>query len=216
MPYNDAQMIAKIEKRIQTDVQQCPNPFNSSQSVQKIKEKLSKEYQSKAGLYFFFEKNGEKYTLVRIGSSKNLYDRLCQHFIFTKDESIFRKNVGECIIKRDEIIIEPNDWNEKTHPTSNFAVLEEIEKKISKYIGTLYYSVLPRDNDYKTAEKELICFFSKYRKENFPNGFYKEYPKWLGKFSSKEKIKKSLLWQTENVFSKNYVPNNNLLISLSN
>jgi hypothetical protein len=62
----------------------------------------------KNGVYILFEK-GEKYKnydrVVRIGShtgENQLIPRLRQHFLLeNKNRSIFRKNIGRCILKKD-------------------------------------------------------------------------------------------------------------------
>ncbi len=151
------------------------------------------------GIYILFE-NGEKFgdwdRIVRIGTHKTgerLKERLKQHFIIeNKNGSIFRKNIGRCILNNEESSY-LKLWELKITPKTekeNF-FKKQLEKRISIYIQTNFsFCVFQVDTKEERLfwESKIISTLAK-SKELFPS------KKWLGNHSPKEKIKSSGLWQ---------------------
>jgi hypothetical protein len=116
------------------------------------------------GIYIVFE-NGEKYgvldKIVRVGThtgDKKLRSRLNQHFVMeNKNRSIFRKNIGRCILNKEKSPYLPLwelDITSRTEKEKNIKLLDldfekQIEKRISEYIKPIYhfaFSKLTRKN----------------------------------------------------------------------
>lgn len=164
------------------------------------------------GIYIIFE-NGEKFgdldRIVRVGThtgEKQLRSRLNQHFIKeNKNRSIFRKNVGRCILNKNNSPYLPLwelDTTSKADKEKNLRLLDlefekEIEKKISDYIQTnLSFSVFQID----TKEQRLF-WESKIISTLAKSGELKPSKNWLGNYSTKEKIKSVGLWQVNELFN---------------
>jgi len=101
------------------------------------------------GIYILFEKGELAHgtnRIVRIGThtGKNqLVSRLKQHFIKeNKDRSIFRKNIGRCILNREkdsfldkwELDLTTREAKEKYSALIDFEKQNQIEKKVTDYI----------------------------------------------------------------------------------
>lgn len=164
------------------------------------------------GIYIIFE-NGEKFgdldRIVRVGThtgEKQLRSRLNQHFIKeNKNRSIFRKNVGRCILNKNNSpysTLWELDTTSKADKEKNLRLLDlefekEIEKKISDYIQTnLSFSVFQID----TKEQRLF-WESKIISTLAKSGELKPSKNWLGNYSTKEKIKSVGLWQVNELFN---------------
>jgi hypothetical protein len=164
------------------------------------------------GIYIIFE-NGEKFgdidRIVRVGThtgEKQLRSRLNQHFIKeNKNRSIFRKNVGRCILNKNNSPYLPLwelDTTSKADKEKNLRLLDlefekEFEKKISDYIQTnLSFSVFQVD----TKEQRLF-WESKIISTLAKSGELKPSKNWLGNYSTKEKIKLVGLWQVNELFN---------------
>ncbi len=165
----------------------------------------------KNGIYFLFEK-GEKAhegdRIVRIGThtgKDQLPSRLIQHFMNeNKDRSIFRKNIGRAILskKKDEFI---RDWEiDRTTKDvrESFSIdekkLKETEKEVTKYIQENFsFAVIPIDDaeERLKTESKIISTIS-LCDECGPS------KNWLGRFSPKEKIRKSGLWLVNELWKK--------------
>lgn len=163
------------------------------------------------GIYIIFE-NGEKFgdldRIVRVGThtgEKQLRSRLNQHFIKeNKNRSIFRKNVGRCILNKNNSPYLPLwelDTTSKADKEKNLRLLDlefekEIEKKISDYIQTnLSFSVFQVD----TKEQRLF-WESKIISTLAKSNELKPSKNWLGNYSTKDKIKTVGLWQVNELF----------------
>jgi hypothetical protein len=164
----------------------------------------------KNGVYILFEK-GEKYKnydrVVRIGShtgENQLIPRLRQHFLLeNKNRSIFRKNIGRCILKKDNSSYINNwelDTTSRIDKEKNLMKLDinfekKIEIKISEIIREKFSFCVIEINDKKKRlefEKKLISTFGS-SNELIPS------EEWLGYQSPKTKIFKSGLWQVNNL-----------------
>ena len=165
----------------------------------------------KNGIYIIFE-NGEKCfdldRIVRIGThtgDDQLRSRLKQHFINeNKDRSIFRKNIGRCFLNAEknqyskiwEIDFTTNENKTKYGHLIDKTFQEKIEKKVSKYIQeNLSFTVIEIDN-----KTERLNFESKIISTISFCTMCKQSENWLGRYSPKSKIKKSGLWQVNELF----------------
>lgn len=164
----------------------------------------------KNGIYIIFER-GEKFhqfdRIVRVGThtgNNQLFSRLNQHFVKeNKNRSIFRKNIGRCFLYRDS---NPymRIWELDTTSAANrelYSVLLEpdlekhIEQQISNYIQTnLSFCVFRIDN-----KEQRLFWESKIASTLAQSTELKPSPEWLGKYSPKDKILESGLWQVNNL-----------------
>ncbi len=122
---------------------------------------------SKNGIYILFEKGEFAHStnrIVRIGThtgKNNLRSRLKEHFINeVKDRSIFRKNIGRCLLKDDPFL---KDWDlvplirevREKNPNIDFKRQEEIEKQVSKVIREKFsFSIIPIEDKDKRLKIE--------------------------------------------------------------
>lgn len=165
----------------------------------------------KNGIYVLFEKgenSHKKERIVRIGThtgENQLPSRLKQHFLNeNKDRSIFRKNIGRALLnmKKDsflkqwEIDLTTKDSRKKFSDSINLEKQKQIEKQVSDYIQKNFsFIVFPIKDKEKRLEMEskIISTISKCQE-------CKPSQNWLGKFSPKEKIRKSGLWQVNELY----------------
>jgi hypothetical protein len=172
----------------------------------------------KNGIYILFEK-GEKYRdydrVVRIGShtgENQLIPRLRQHFLLeNKNRSIFRKNIGRCILKKNNNSYLDNwelDTTSRIDKENNLWKLDinfekKTENQISEIIQKNFTFCVIEINDKKRRldfEKKLISTFGS-SNELIPS------EDWLGYHSPKEKILKSGLWQVNNLSGSKFTDN---------
>ncbi|MCF8223728.1 MAG: hypothetical protein K9J25_11315 [Bacteroidales bacterium] len=165
------------------------------------------------GIYIIFEK-GEKYKqwdrIVRVGThtgQNQLRSRLKQHFIKeNKNRSIFRKNIGRCLlnnVNNDYLIIWELDTTSRVNKQKyghliNRTFEQKIEKEISRYIQrNLSFTVFEVENKEERLilESRIISTLA-----SFPGIHSSE--KWLGQYSTKEKIRKYGLWQVNELLNK--------------
>ena len=163
------------------------------------------------GIYIMFEKrecghNTDR--IVRVGThngNDQLRSRLKLHFeMENKDRSIFRKNIGRAILNS-----ENSDyleiWNcdstsvkdkNKLLGVKNNEFEKQIEKRITKYIQKNFTFVIILEEEKEkrlTLESKLISTVSLCPKCKASNS-------WLGNKSPVEKIKKSGLWQVNELY----------------
>jgi hypothetical protein len=166
----------------------------------------------KNGIYIIFE-NGEKFKeydrIVRVGThkgTKKLLSRLNEHFLIEdKNRSIFRKNIGRCILNMEQNPYLPL-WELKTTSKAdkgmNLRLLDldfekQLEKTISNYIqNNLSFCVFQIDTKVERLfwESKIISTLAKSR-ELEPS------KNWLGNYSTKDKIKTFGLWQVNELFN---------------
>lgn len=170
------------------------------------------------GIYVIFEK-GEKghhcNRIVRVGSHTgegNLPHRLKEHFVNeNKDRSIFRKNIGRAVLNKkldpfiDQWEIDLTSAASKRRYLQNIdkRKLETVEKLVSKVIRDNFsFVVLPIKNKEKRLhlESEIISTVSLCTD-------CKPSRDWLGKWSTKAKIKDSGLWLEQHLYK---TPLNNI------
>lgn len=160
----------------------------------------------KNGIYIIFE-NGEKYLqfdrIVRVGThtgNNQLYSRLNQHYIKeNKNRSIFRKNIGRCILNKANnpyLRIWDLDTTSAEEKKMNGHLVDvdfekQIERQISKYIQeNLSFCVFRIDDKEQRLfwESKIASILAQSRELRPSSG-------WLGNYSPKEKIRASGLWQ---------------------
>lgn len=160
----------------------------------------------KNGIYVLFE-DGEvahgTSRIVRIGThtgNNQLRSRLKQHFLNEKkDRSIFRKNIGRCLLNRDndpflefwELDLTSHAAKDEYAGKIDFKKQNEVERKVSEYIqGHLRFVAIEVQDKAKRLdlESKIISTVSLCDKCG-PS------PEWLGRHSPKHKIQSSGLWQ---------------------
>jgi len=174
-----------------------------------------KEYEKNIpqnGIYIIFEK-GELFNgydrIVRVGTHtgvSQLRSRLNQHFVKkNKNRSIFRKNIGRCILNREQSPYLPLwelDITSRIDKEKNFKLLDlefekMIENRISVYIqGNLSFCVFQVETKEQRLfwESKIVSTLAK-SKELKPS------ENWLGNFSPKDRIKISGLWQVNELYN---------------
>lgn len=158
------------------------------------------------GLYVLFEKGEfahETSRIVRIGThtgNNQLRSRLKQHFLTeVKDRSIFRKNIGRCLLKRDndpflefwELDLTSRAAKERHKGKIDFHKQNEIETQVSEYLQRhLSFVVFDVQDKAKRLDLESkITSTVSLCDKCGPS------PDWLGRHSPKHKIQSSGLWQ---------------------
>lgn len=153
------------------------------------------------GIYIVFEK-GEQYhgmeRIVRVGthtSSDRLKTRLLDHFVKENhDGSIFRKNIGKAILNAhcDPYLA---DWTTDTSKPENRAHMDEeknanTERRVSKFLRENFtFTVFQvTDKDERLRMEEAIIAALNAEPEYTPS------PKWSGRYSPEQEIRKSGLW----------------------
>jgi hypothetical protein len=164
------------------------------------------------GVYIIFER-GERFQnldrIVRVGThtgNDQLFSRLNQHFIKeNKNRSIFRKNIGRCILNKTgntylrlwELDTTSRADKEKHSKLLDMNFEKQVEKQISNYIQTnLSFCV------FRVEEREQRLFWeTKIASTLAQSDELKPSPNWLGKCSPKDKIRDSGLWQVNGLNS---------------
>jgi len=184
---------------------------------------LSKTLPSR-GVYFFFDATGVRSDsghgkrLVRIGThalisgakERKIWDRLRNHRGTengngTHRGSVFRMLVGDAIIRRDNLNVDPDQWNSKglspTDLTEDQNNAEEhVERLVSNYICSLPFLCLDIDDEPGPAssraiiETNSIALASNWRLDN--NNIDALPLDWLGNHSV-EKVQNSSLWNRD-------------------
>lgn len=165
----------------------------------------------KNGIYIIFEKDEVGHgcdRIVRIGTHtgmNQLGSRLKQHFVKeNKDRSIFRKNIGRCLLNAAndpylevwELDCTSSEGKVKYAHLINPKYQKDIEMRVSEYIQNHFsFCVLEvQDKEERLyLESRLISTVS-VCKECGPSA------KWLGLYSPKEKIRESGLWQINELY----------------
>ncbi len=158
------------------------------------------------GIFFIFE-NGEtahgKDRIVMVGthsSQNNLMSRLKQHYINeSKDGSIFRKNIGRCILnvrqnsyaKLWEIDMSQKTNKEKYSQLMNEGYQKSIEREISNYVkeNFSFCAIRVDDKDYRLKLKAKLVSTISHCESCRPSN------NWLGLNSPIQRIRESGMWQ---------------------
>ena len=163
------------------------------------------------GIYILFEKgeiaHGED-RIVRIGTHTGegqLRSRLKQHFIAeNKDRSIFRKNIGRCLLnkERDTFL---NDWEQdlttRDAKDRHAAAIDSIkqatvERNVTKRIQENFSFVVfeMKEKERRLGLESKMISTVSLCDECLPS------KNWLGRFSPKEKIRDSGLWLVNELY----------------
>ncbi len=166
----------------------------------------------KNGIYIMFEKGEMAHgadRIVRIGShtgDDQLRSRLFQHFENeNKNRSIFRKNIGRCILNINNspyLSVWELDTTSKKNKEQYSLLIDKVlekdlERQISDYIQTnISFCILDVSSkiDRNYFETRLIGTVSSCS-ECLPS------ENWIGRYSPKDKIIESGLWQVNNLYS---------------
>ena len=163
------------------------------------------------GIYILFEKGETAHgarRIVRVGThtgKDQLRSRLKQHFITeNKDRSIFRKNIGRCILNKQndpfldkwELDLTTKKAKDKYLDSIDLNKQAAIEKKVSKYIQDNFTFAVIRVDD----SKERLNLESKIISTVSLCDECKSSKNWLGIYSPKEKIRESGLWLVNELY----------------
>lgn len=161
----------------------------------------------KNGIYLMFERGESGHggdRIVRIGThtgDRQLESRLSQHFTMeNKNRSIFRKNIGRCYLNREQDPYLPLWELDHTKPghqeRMNSEKERELEASISAYIQANISFALVRVESREERlrlESRIISTVSLCEECGPSEG-------WLGMESTKEKIRRSGLWQVNELW----------------
>lgn len=163
-------------------------------------------YIPKNGIYLIFE-NGEKYKdwdrIVRIGThtgDDQLRSRLKQHFVKeNKNRSIFRKNVGRCILNRDRDHYLDRwelDSTSKPDRERNAELIDiEFEKTIERQISLYVQNNLSFTAFQVNSRSERLFWESRLVSTLSTTLDFMPSETWFGRQSTKDKIRRYGLWQ---------------------
>ena len=167
------------------------------------------------GIYILFEK-GEKGhgvdRIVRIGTHNGLNqlkERLKQHFLIeNKDRSIFRKNIGRCILNKNNdqyLKIWEEDLTSLKAKLANLKLIDHeyhrlIENKVSKIIQENFSFCVIEIN----TKEERLEIESKLISTVSLCNECKQSKNWFGNYSPVDKIKQSGLWQVQGLYKESF------------
>lgn len=144
--------------------------------------------------------------LVRIGShtgNGNLAARLSEHITHKKDRSIFRKNIGRALLAKNhdpfletwEMDLTSRQNRDRYAPLVNLAKQNEVEQSVSDYIAQhVSVSVIATQNRDIALRLESLCIATVSLCQRCCAS-----PDWMGRFSPKQKIRASGLWQGQHL-----------------
>lgn len=164
------------------------------------------------GIYIIFE-NGERFgdyeRIVRVGThtGKNqLRSRLKQHFVKeNKNRSIFRKNIGRCFLNKEnhpylnlwELDVTSNADKKRNLKLLDLDFEKQMERRISNYIQVNFtFCTFQID-----TKEERLLWESRIVSTLAKATNIKPSENWLGNSSTKDKIKKSGLWQVNELYN---------------
>ena len=160
----------------------------------------------KNGIYILFEVGEiahDGLRIVRAGThtgNNQLQSRLQQHFVAeNKDRSIFRKNIGRAILKRDQDAFLEDGWEIDLTTAAAKAQyagaidrlkLIETEKRVTNYMQSAFsFVVVPVE-----AKDQRLRLESRIISTVSNCALCRPSPNWLGNYSPKAKICESGLW----------------------
>lgn len=175
------------------------------------------------GVYFFFapeetRTSSDQQRLTRIGthavssgSGTTLWNRLRTHRGANSGSyagggnhrgSVFRKRIGEALIKRENLADEYPTWGEGSSAARERRLAEhEMEVRVSEYIRELPFLWVNiddepgPDSDRAYVERNVISLVSNYAKKSIDT----RDESWLGKDSPRDEINQSGLWNIDHV-----------------
>jgi hypothetical protein len=163
------------------------------------------------GLYILFEKGERAHDvnrIVRVGThtgQNQLRSRIRQHFLTeNKDRSIFRKNIGRCILNKAsdpflekwELDLTPKQSRDKYSSLIDWEKQGAVEQKVSEYMRDSFGFVILHidDKDSRLEFESKIISTVSLCEECRPS------LNWLGIYSPKEKIRESGLWLVNELY----------------
>ncbi|RJQ17068.1 hypothetical protein C4573_03365 [Candidatus Woesearchaeota archaeon] len=163
------------------------------------------------GVYLLFEKGEKRHgtdRIVRVGTHTGhhqLRSRLQQHFLMeNKDRSIFRKNIGRALLKKENnSFLKTWELDLTTKEAKGkYAIDAEqqrtIEKKVTCYIQNNFtFIVIPVEEKEKRLALESKCISTVSLCEDCHSS-----STWLGLHSPKQKIRESGMWQVNELYKK--------------
>jgi len=186
----------------------------------KLSQQTTASVRQQRGIYFFFE-DGEirmtspfQHRVVRIGthavsqgSKATLWNRLRTHRgggdgLGNHRGSIFRLHVGDCLVRRGELEPIFSTWGKGQSASADVrSAEEEIELAVSEHIGEMpvVWLEVPdessADSDRGYLERNFIALIAGPTGPlDLPSG------NWLGRWSSREAITYSGLWNVNHVY----------------
>lgn len=167
------------------------------------------------GIYVLFEEGelahgGDR--IVRIGThtgNNRLRSRLKEHFIKeNKDRSIFRKNIGRALLnmRKDsyiggwELDLTTRKNKDKYFKLVDQAYQSKIENEVTKIIQKKFSFAVLEESD----KKNRLLLKSRIVSEVSKCAECKASPNWIGKHSTKDKIRESGLWQENELYKKGF------------
>jgi len=196
----------------------CEKIHEALNSLKRYYFPITKTEIYKNGIYVLFERGESAHNvdrIVRIGThtgNDQLPSRIEQHFVNeNKDRSIFRKNIGRCILNKEgnnyldvwEIDYTTKQAKEKYGHLIDEKRQKEIEKRVSKYIRENISFAIIEVNDKEERlflESRLISTVSKC-------SICKPSENWLGLYSPKVKIRKSGLYLENELYKQEFNEN---------
>lgn len=160
-------------------------------------------------IFEYEEKYKDWDRIVRVGThtgDNQLRSRLKQHFVKeNKNRSIFRKNIGRCLLNKDRnpyLNIWELDSTSKVDKIKNLYLIDkafeqELEREVSEYIqNNLSFVVFEVTKKEKRLfwEGRIISTLAAYSD-------IKPSANWFGNYSPKDKIRQFGLWQVNELFN---------------
>jgi len=193
---------------------------SSTGASRKLSQQTTTSVRHERGIYFFFEKGEMRMTspfqerVVRIGthavsegSKATLWNRLRTHRggadgLGNHRGSIFRLHIGESLIRKGELEPVFATWGQGQSASAEVRASEqEIELAVSGHIGEMSVSWLEvpdeasADSDRGYLERNLIALLAgRTGPLDLPSA------KWLGRWSSREAVSYSGLWNVNHVY----------------
>lgn len=165
----------------------------------------------KDGIYVLFEEGERGHgadRIVRVGThtgAKQLPPRLRQHFILeNKDRSIFRKNIGRALLRRDhdpfigqwELDLTTRAARARYAGTVDSAKQSLLEKRVTEYMQASFTFIVLRveeKDERLELESKLISTVSQCA-DCGPS------PNWLGRHSPKQQIREGGMWNVNELY----------------
>lgn len=163
------------------------------------------------GIYVLFQEGEHAHggdRIVRIGThtgNNRLRSRLKEHFINeNKDRSIFRKNIGRTLLnmRKDsyiggwELDLTTRKNKDRYFKFVDQAYQSKVENEVTKTIQKVFSFAVLEESDKsnrKLLKSRIVAEVSKCAD-------CKASPNWIGKYSTKEKIRVSGLWQEQELY----------------
>lgn len=183
----------------------CEQIHNSLQALPKYREATTNLPLN--GIYFFYE-GGEvcshtgNLRIVRVGihgERTTLRKRLKQHYGLNREGSVFRRHLGTALLKKKEFPDDEVDEWRRGRKSPRWSDFKDIEDEIDRLLpSNFFFRVVAVEDvgERKSLEEKLIASLSA-----CPQCGPSE--SWLGRLAWSERIRRSGLWNSNHVASKN-------------